>query len=267
MKKVIFLISSILILSLILILRNFQTPPAENEESIERREPEISQKIAQDILENTSEIRLQDTSYRVGFAKVGKGRKLMLIPNFTQKRPSKDIVSEYACIRAINGGFYTTSYLPLGLFMVEQEIIGAVRKSELTNGFFWIDSAGKAYIAKALPEDWSNLPFILQTGPIVKLEGESIKLSIANDEAARRMFVGTDKMGNIFFFTVFDEKHSFNGPYLSKLPEVVEKIEEKLAIGLENVINLDGGSASAFYTEKLFIEELALVGSVLCERE
>jgi hypothetical protein len=41
-------------------------------------------------------------------------------------------------------------------------------------------------------------------------------------------------------------------------------ISEKLGWSVTEAINLDGGTASAFYTDKVYLKELNPVGSAFC---
>lgn len=267
MKKVLFFLflafSIFIVASLILFYNHLRVtnPPALlSNEKEPIPSPEFSDK-------NSLQIKTNEYTYRIAYQIIENPKKLTLIANFEEKAKAIDVIEKNNCRTAINGGFYTKSYQPLGLFMVKQEIISPVRKSELTNGFFWIDTAGIAYIAKALPDDWSNIPFILQTGPVIYMNGAPVKLSIVNDEPARRSLVSIDRSGRVIFLSIFDGDHPVDGPYLAEVPSLINLIEKEINVSLVEVINLDGGTASFFYSENLTLNELTLVGSLICEKE
>lgn len=216
--------------------------------------------------ENSFQIEFNQHIYRVASHIVKHQKNLILVPNFEEKAKAADVIAKNNCGAAINGGFYTKSYQPLGLFMLRQDIIAPVRKNELTNGFFWTDSAGIAYIAKALPDDWSNIPFIFQTGPVIQSKGSPIRLSIINDEPARRSLIGVDENNRVVFLSIFDPDHPVEGPYLLDVPSIIKQIEKELNLLFVEVLNLDGGTASFFHSDNLTLEELTLVGSLICEK-
>lgn len=260
MKKWLFLIALITIVTSIIFFGNQSTPKQEQPEAA------IPTPASNINFPNSFGIDVAQNTYLVVFEKVDNAKNLVLIPNFSQRRLAKEIVSSNNCIRAINGGFYTKTYLPLGLFSVSGEKLGDLRKNDLTNGFFLLDSSGLPHIADVAPENLSNIPFIFQSGPLIKNNGALQKLSIVNDKPARRMFLAIDENGQVMFFSVFDEKNTLNGPYLEHLPEIVKQIEQKIKINLINVLNLDGGTASTFWSKDASLEETALVGSILCEK-
>jgi len=106
--------------------------------------------------------------------------------------------------------------------------------------------------------------FSVQTGPLLIDNERPRKLIIKNDKNARRMFAATDNTGETYFGTVFLINAQILGPYLVDLPEIVNMISEKENIMWVKAINLDGGSASAFLGENLFLQEVNPVGSWWC---
>ena len=54
------------------------------------------------------------------------------------------------------------------------------------------------------------------------------------------------------------------GSMLKDLPQLITCIGKKEDIAFSDAINLDGGSASTFYTPNIHIKELTSIGSYLC---
>lgn len=215
---------------------------------------------------NILDLSFNENAYLVAFEKVSDSKNLILIPNFQQKQASKEVMSANKCLRGVNGGFYTKASLPLGLFVTDGKLLGTERTSSFTDGFFWIDSNGVAYVDIKSPQNLS-VPFILQSGPMLKTEStQAVKLVITNDKPARRTFLGIDEDRNVFFFTIFEKGNVLSGPYLANMPDILNIIEEKLKISLIKAINLDGGTASTFWSNNISLNEVALVGSFLCEK-
>ncbi|MCX6724478.1 MAG: hypothetical protein NTV20_00040, partial [Candidatus Shapirobacteria bacterium] len=55
-----------------------------------------------------------------------------------------------------------------------------------------------------------------------------------------------------------------SGPLLADLPQIVGEIGETLGEDFKTALNLDGGTASAFLSQKKTIKEYTLIGSFFC---
>ncbi len=171
-------------------------------------------------------------------------------------------MTENHCTSIINGGYYDRQNKPLGLFQVGSTIYSQQIKSDLVNGFIWTHASVSAAISIELP----HLPFLfaLQTGPILIREGKQLSLTINNDTPARRMVAAINMDKHIIFLTLYNGDSVYEGPLLADLPNIVSKISSKENLGITDAINLDGGSASAFYNADTHISELTPVGSIFC---
>ncbi len=89
-------------------------------------------------------------------------------------------------------------------------------------------------------------------------------LVIQHDEPARRTIAAKTRDNTYVFLTVYDENSVFGGPLLSDLPSAVEEISNREEFRIADAINLDGGSASAFYNGDANLSELTSVGSIFC---
>ena len=142
--------------------------------------------------------------------------------------------------------------MPLGWFTYEGEQIQRVKSSSLFNGFVWLSQSRELRISRQKPVGEVSWGF--QSGPIVVEDGKTIALKIRDDRPARRSVIGVDKDGRV----VFVHTDPVN------LAELPGKIAE---LNLITAINLDGGSASAFYSPDEFISESSPVGSWLCVKK
>lgn len=185
-----------------------------------------------------------------------------LIPNFTQKRDSGSLIDANGCRAAINGGFYDTDAKPLGFFYTDGTIIGKQIRSALVNGFFAADEQEIPFISAVLPD--ITYGFALQTGPLLFMNGEKLPLVIQNDEPVRRMVAAKTTDNRIIFITVYNGNSVYEGPRLADLPEIISGINAKENLEISDAVNLDGGSASAFYNGDTRLSELTPVGSLFC---
>jgi uncharacterized protein YigE (DUF2233 family) len=202
--------------------------------------------------------------YAYDFFTVTNPATLLLIPNFSHPKDAESLISENHCTAAITGGFYDKQQKPLGYFQTGETIIGTKIDSALVNGFFWADASGSAVISTDLPR--TDFHFALQSGPVLMFDGKVLPLSINNDKPARRMAVARSINNSLIFFTVYTEQSVFDGPLLADFPEIIGVIGRKEKMNILEAINLDGGSASAFYSADTKLPELTPVGSIFCFR-
>lgn len=202
-----------------------------------------------------------DEHYAYSLISVPSGSHVSLIPNFSGKIGAKTLADENGCTQAVNGGFYDTSGNPLGLFFTDTIEYGTQSQSTLFNGYYWSDASG-TYISTSRPEN--PYGFALQTGPLLVSDGQRMPLAIRNDEPARRIVVAKTTGNRDVFLAIYSRESVFGGPLLSDLPSVIESISRKNNLGITDALNLDGGSASAFYNGDTGLSELTPVGSVFC---
>lgn len=198
--------------------------------------------------------------YRVAWFEVDNPSAVSLIPNFAKNHTARSFIESKECTEVVNGGFYTKDNQPTGLFTSEGKTLHGANRNTLLNGFFLIDKDNRTTIDASTPE--TPLRIGLQTGPILIRDGKTMNLAIHDDEFARRVGLGITEKGTIVFLAVYDPKNPWNGPKLADAPDVLSKITTHLP--LRDVINLDGGSASAFIRSDLSLEELTSVGSFFC---
>jgi len=192
------------------------------------------------------------------------GSTLDLIPNFKEKKTFSTIVSENSCKAAINAGFYTKEDLPVGYFKSNGAVLRNQKDSLLFDGFFTVNLLSTPRITRSLPVDELHLG--LQLGPIIFENGSPVRLKIRNDSPERRMALVVDGNNQVYFLTVFGQSNQFFGPNLSDFPSEVEKWAKNKNIPIADAINLDGGSASAFFSPNISIAEISPVGGVLCSK-
>lgn len=202
-----------------------------------------------------SEVTIQDHIYAIYWQLIDP-KGLTLVPNFTQKKTASQIMEENSCSYGANGGFYTTDYKPIGLFHIRNSQLSKATFNTTLNEFFLKDSHGLLSISRNIPSE--DVDFALQSGPYMT---PSSVLSINNDSYDRRILVARTKNNSWYFLAITEKDNSFSGPKLSDVPLILEK----LPLDIVEALNLDGGSASAFYSEKgIRFGELTPIGSFFC---
>lgn len=183
--------------------------------------------------------------------------------NFEQKIAASELFTSNDCNLLINGGFYSKDNKPIGLFISERETLSGFQENQLFNGIFSINEFGIPKI-NSVPEP--DVLTALQAGPLLKENNQYLAVSLVRDEPARRSVAAVTGDNKLIFMIFLDNESAFLGPWLSDLPDVLGDFESKTGISIADAVNLDGGSASAFYTEDVGISEISPVGSFFCVR-
>lgn len=213
--------------------------------------------------ENTVAVMEGGKTFWVTWIKVPDKNKVFLYPNFTEKDSARNLIAKNKCKYLVNGSYYTKDDQPLGLFLSNGLMLKDKTASNLMPGIFFISSDNKE-VDIAYDLAGKNVRLALQIGPMLVESGKTKNLMIKDDDLARRMVVALTSDKEIIFITIYDSDLLFSGPKLTNLPDILMQFTEKSGISLSKAANLDGGSASAFYTGTFFLEELSYIGSYFC---
>lgn len=205
-------------------------------------------------------ISFDGIKYAYAYFIIQNPSNLLLIPNYSHPKDTESLMVDNGCISAINGGFYDKDNKPLGHFQSAGKVISAQIKSDLVNGYVWANASGSAVISSQLPS--ADYNFALQTGPMLLFDGKALPLAIHNDTHARRMIAAKDE--KLIFLSIYNEESVYEGPLLADLPLITKSISTKENLNIMDAINLDGGSASAFYNGETKLSEITPVGSLFC---
>lgn len=197
---------------------------------------------------------------------------IKLTANFEEKIDASDYFAKNECKFLSSAGFYTKDDKPTGLFVSEGQTIRKYAQNSLLNGIVSVNYIGTPRITSVVPDD--PLRLALQSGPLLKENAEFKKLSLKSDEEARRVVAAVTGNNELYFIVFYDKSSAYIGPNLKDLPEVLAAFERESRIEFADAINLDGGSATAFYvkgqnqngTDTFSLSEVSSVGSFFCEK-
>ena len=186
--------------------------------------------------------------------------QLKIIPNFDNSQDSLDLIKENNCKYAINGGLYQENNKPLGLYFHNNKTINNKINSNIFNGYLFLDNNNILNIGQIADSDSK---FIMQTGPYF---GPNTSLIDYNDKTARRHVIAKDSSDSFYIFSIFTPDSFISGPTLNQIPEFFKKDEIKKIADFTEILTLDGGSASVFYSPTASLHESTFIGSLLCWR-
>lgn len=257
MKKLLVIISVVsLAIFGILILKNRSTTP---EKSFGKTQTTSSSAPSNNFIS----FDFDNQNLTIAWFKVENPEKLKLIPNFSEKSSSKETVSTQNCQFLSSAGFYTTTNLPIGLFIADGKQINSWQQNSLLDGILSINYLATPRITRNLPQD--PLKLAIQSGPIIKENAGFQTLRIQNDNNSRRLVAAITGENSLYFLVIYDSNSNYSGPLLGNLPNVFKNFEEKEGIIFADIINLDGGGASAFISSDTSLSEISPVGAFFCQ--
>lgn len=200
--------------------------------------------------------------YRYAFINPAKLESIELIPNHQERLYTPELVNLYSCAGLVNGGFYGKDYAPIGWLISRGQEVSKPVNSDLLNGFVAVGTNGQVSIDSIRPA--FNVREGVQSGPMLIDNTKPLGLKIRNDESRRRMVAALSEQGELSFWVVTGDESFFSGPLLADMPELMVELSKQAEIKLSQAINLDGGSASAFVSDKVTIREISSVGNFFC---
>lgn len=219
-----------------------------------------------EVLSHNSEkgisINFKNQNIKIDWFEVKDLTKLVLIPNFKEKKTTFEVKENENCELLTNGGFYTPESSPSGLFTSEGKALKRFQKNSTFNAVFSVNDFETPRITRFEPQD--RLRIALQTGPLLIENSEILKINMLRDKNARRMIAATTGANAAIFLAVYDKSFEYSGPLLADLPEILGEFQKETGIVLADALNLDGGSASAFFANEISLQEISPVGSFFC---
>ena len=205
-------------------------------------------------------LNIEGTPTRISWIIVNP-EQVELYSNLKDEYLSEQIKVDKSCQILVNGGFYSTENIHLGLFISNFETISQSTKSPTRNGFLWIND-NNISIANSFPD--INPRIALQTGPLLVKNDEALSLAINNDEPSRRIVAGITDDNKLIFLAFYRDSAEYEGPLLGQLPKAINLLEKQTGINILDAINLDGGKHSVFISNYVRLNELEHIGSYFC---
>jgi uncharacterized protein YigE (DUF2233 family) len=211
-------------------------------------------------LEQLQPINHEGKTYRFAWFAVDDPSRLSIYPNYPEVKESGELQLNYQCDYLTSGGFYLPDHSPLGWLVSEGQELSPAINSRLLDGFLIVN--GQTTINFDPPTDPPL--FGVQSGPMLIYDSQTLNLKIANDELRRRIVAGLNQDDELIFMVITGKDSTHSGPLLADLSQLLLIISKQTRLNFKRAINLDGGTASAFVTPQLTLEELNPVGNIFC---
>jgi len=152
---------------------------------------------------------------------------------------------------AINGGFYTPEYQPVGLLMDHNKKINSWAKSSLLSGCVRMNAKGKLSIGENKSEcikAWSAL----QAGPVILSQGNSMQFhSFVNQSPRLQDFFNENYRTIVAMSTQQEIIILVTSPVkLNDIAGILQHFPKAFMVNkIKTAINLDGGSSTGLYIQ------------------
>ena len=163
-------------------------------------------------------------------------QKLSLISTSTQQQPFfvKPIAIKNNALLAINGGFFSPDFKPLGLRIHQGKIVYPLKNISWW-GIFVLNKNRPSILSQKSYRYTKTITFALQAGPRLIVNG---KIPSLKNGLAKRSAIGITKKGTVIIAI------SENPMTTTELAHVM-----KTDLACYNALNLDGGSSSQLYAQ------------------
>jgi uncharacterized protein YigE (DUF2233 family) len=150
---------------------------------------------------------------------------------------AKEFATKSGAIATINGGFFLSSYEPLGLIIQNSIIINKMSRADW--GIFLIENGEPKVIHTRDYQYNRSISQALQVGPRLVVNGRVLKLK---NQVSRRSALGVTKNKKLVFL-VSDN----SVVYADDLAKIMRSPLSEGGLECESALNLDGGPSSQFY--------------------
>jgi uncharacterized protein YigE (DUF2233 family) len=139
----------------------------------------------------------------------------------------RDMARRAGAVLAVNGGFFTPEFAPLGLLVSQGKELNPIRKADW--GVFLVRHGQASVVHWRDLKDLAGVEFAIQCGPRLVVDGKPVHVK---PHRARRTALGVDARGRVMVVAT-------EGAVL--LSELVDFL---IARGAVQALNLDGGTST-----------------------
>ena len=147
----------------------------------------------------------------------------------------KRLAQAHNALVAINGGFFSPDFKPLGLRVKNGELLNPVKRTSWW-GIFYVARNRIRIVAQREYRQPKGLQFAIQGGPRLIVNGRIPKLKAG---LAQRTAIGYDKRGRVLL--VATQNHAMSTTTLARF------LRDTPSIRCFQALNLDGGSSTQMY--------------------
>lgn len=201
-------------------------------------------------------------AYRIVWHLIQPSASVQMGVNTDLASSSAGIFQEQQCQILTSGGFYASDGKPIGLLIVDGQIVSPWQRNQLFTGV--LGSDGTTFEIVMGDVSSRTYTWAVQAGPVLWMNRAATTLALKNDQPARRILAGVTTDGSLVLMAVVAGDSLFGGPLLTEIDALIPVIAGIIGQEFESVINLDGGTASALISTTISLRELKPIGSYVC---
>ncbi len=156
----------------------------------------------------------------------------------------KVLAQKTGALAAINGGFFTPDWKPLGLLIADGFELNPLRRTDW--GIFIIQNGQPRIIHTSEYRNEKGISQALQVGPRLVVEGQEVRLK---KQAARRSAIGVTFSHQVVFLNTDQTE-----VYAHDLARIFRLPESKGGLECRDALSLDGGPSAQMYVDYKFLK-------------
>jgi uncharacterized protein YigE (DUF2233 family) len=149
------------------------------------------------------------------------------------------VMRQERCLAGVNGGYFAPDYAPIGLLIVDGNMIAPLQRARLITGVLAASSRQVQILRVREFSRQQKFNAAVQCGPFLVDLGQQVR-GLEKTRTARRTFAATGKADRAALGFCSDVS-------LSELAKILATTELAEDFKIQRALNLDGGSSSAFW--------------------
>jgi uncharacterized protein YigE (DUF2233 family) len=143
------------------------------------------------------------------------------------------------CLAGVNGGYFDEAFAPIGLRIVNGQMIAPLQRARLISGVLVASSRGTQIVRPREFSRRAGVTAAIQCGPFLVDRGERIS-GLNDSRPARRTFAATTNSSRALIGVC-------SGVSLAELSKILATTSFADDLRIDRALNLDGGSSTGFW--------------------
>jgi exopolysaccharide biosynthesis protein len=168
-----------------------------------------------------------------------KSCTLRIIQNQDGANNLAEIMTREKCLAGVNGGYFNADFAPIGLRIVDGQMIAPPRRARLITGALMASARGVQIVRVREFSRQQKASAAIQCGPFLVDLGKHVH-GLDDSHVARRTFAATGTNDRALLGVCSEIS-------LAELANILATTQFAEDLKIDRALNLDGGSSSAFW--------------------
>ena len=149
------------------------------------------------------------------------------------------VMQQDGCLAGVNGGYFDPNYAPIGLRILNEQMTVPLQRARLITGVLFASPRGVQIVRIREFSRRLKVTAAIQCGPLLVDSAQRVR-GLNDSHLARRTFAATGTNERALLGVSSEVS-------LAELAKILATTQFAEGLKLERVLNLDGGSSSAFW--------------------